>query len=105
MKDDNYSLLLLEPNKSNKEEDSEYDLKHYKTIDKYKIYNYEKFKPKVKENTEENEKVLKGAENQVKNLLSSCIRNFQSEKHNSDTIHKKINSNSIEPEGSSCKKK
>ena len=105
MKDDNYSLLLLEPKKSNKEEDSEYDLKHYKTIDKYKIYNYEKFKPKVKENTEENEKVLKGAENQVKNLLSSCIRNFQSEKHNSGTIYKQVNSNSIEPEGSSCKKK
>ena len=66
MADDNYSLLLFGQNKSNKEEDSEYDLKQFKNKEKYKIDKFEIFKPKTKENNKEKEKVLKGAENQVK---------------------------------------
>ena len=37
MADDNYSLLLFGQNKSNKEEDSEYDLKQFKNKEKYKF--------------------------------------------------------------------
>ena len=102
MSDSKYSLLLLDPSKSNKEDDSEYDMKLYKKNVKFKINNFEKFKPKTKINSEENEKALKGAENQVKSLLSGFIRNFQSEKNNnSDIVYKQIgsfkNTNDIEP--------
>ena len=102
MSDSKYSLLLLDPSKSNKEDDSEYDMELYKKNVKFKINNFEKFKPKTKINSEENEKALKGAENQVKSLLSGFIRNFQSEKNNnSDIVYKQIgsfkNTNDIEP--------
>ena len=92
MADDNYSLLLFGQNKSNKEEDSEYDLKQFKNKEKYKIDKFEIFKPKTKENNKEKEKVLKGAENQVKTLLSNFIKNIQSEKDDSDNLYYKIKS-------------
>ena len=47
MSDNKYSLLMLESNKQNKEDDSEYDVKLYKNKSKYKINNYEKFRPKT----------------------------------------------------------
>ena len=102
MSDSKYSLLLLDPSKSNKEDDSEYDMKLYKKNVKFKINNFEKFKPKTKVNSEESEKALKGAENQVKSILSGFLRNFQSEKNNnSDIVYKQIgslkNTNDIEP--------
>ena len=102
MSDSKYSLILLDPNKSNKEDDSEYDMKLYKKNVKFKINNFEKFKPKTKVNSEESEKALKGAENQVKSILSGFLRNFQSEKNNnSDIVYKQIgslkNTNDIEP--------
>ena len=105
MSDSNYSLLLLEQNKSNKEDDSEYDMKLYKKNAKY---DYEKFKPKTKVKDEENEIALKGAENQVKFMLSNYLRNFQSKKNNnSDIVSKQISSlkNNIDIEGSSNKRK
>ena len=107
MSDNKYSLLMLESNKQNKEDDSEYDVKLYKNKSKYKINNYEKFRPKTIFNDEENEKELKGAENQVKSLLSNFIRNFQSEKRNSEVAYKPMNSlkYTIETEQNSSKKK
>ena len=59
------SILLFELNKEN---DSEYDLKLYRNQDKYKIDYFEKLKPNTKINKKENEKSLKGAENQVKKI-------------------------------------
>ena len=107
MSDNKYSLLMLESNKQNKEDDSDYDVKLYKNKSKYKINNYEKFRPKTIFNDEENEKELKGAENQVKSLLSNFIRNFQSEKRNSEVAYKPMNSlkYTIETEQNSSKKK
>ena len=102
-----YSLLMLESNKQNKNDDEEYDTKIYKTKAKYKINNYEKFRPKVLMNNEENDQTLKGAENQVKSLLSYFLRNFQSDKFGSDVIYKPMNSlkNNYESEQNSSKKK
>ena len=85
MSNSKYSLLLLR-NQSIKDEESDYDLKLYKTKSKYKYNNFEKFRPKTKVNSDDNENVLKGAENQVKSLLSNFIKNFQSEKNNSDIL-------------------
>ena len=107
MSDKKYSLLMLESNKQNKEDDSEFDVKLYKNKTKYKIDNYEKFRPKTILNDKENDKALKGAENLVKSLLANFIKNFQSEKNNSDIIYKPINTlkNTIETEQNSSKKK
>ena len=107
MIENKYSLLLLDQNKSNKEEDSEYDMKFYKKNSKFKIDNFEKFKPKTKITNEENEKALKGAENKVKSLLSTFIKNIQSEKNNSDTILNPFDSlkNNNDTEGNSSKKR
>ena len=79
--------------------------KIYKNIAKYKINNYEKFRPKVLMNNEENDQTLKGAENQY--LLSYFLRNFQSEKPGSNIIYKPTNSlkNTFESEQNSSKKK
>ena len=92
MADDNYSFLILEQNKSNKEEDSEYELNHFKSKEKYKLDKFEIFDSKTKENNKENEKILKGAENQVKLLLSNFMKNIQSEKDDSDNVYDKIKS-------------
>ena len=102
-----YSLLMLESNKQNKNDDEEYDTKIYKTKAKYKINNYEKFRPKVLMNNAENDQTLKGAENQVKSLLSYFLRNFQSEKFGSDIVYKPMNSlkNNYNSEQNSSKKK
>ena len=87
----NYSLLMLEPSKINKEEDSEYDIKYYKSKSKYNKNNFEIFRPKTKLNNEENERDLKCAENQMKSLLSNYLLNIKSEKNVSD-IYKQFNS-------------
>ena len=79
MSERKYSLLLLEQNKSQKEDDNEYDTKLYKKTVKFKINDFEKFKPKNKVNEQESEKALKGAENQVKSLLSGFLRNIKSD--------------------------
>ena len=92
MADDNYSFLILEQNKSNKEEHSEYELNHFKNKEKYKLDKFEIFDSKTKENNKENEKILKGAENQVKLLLSNFMKNIQSEKDDSDNVYDKIKS-------------
>ena len=107
MSDRKYSLILLESNKQNKNDDLEYDEKIYKNKARYKINNYEKFRPKVLMNNEDNDQTLKGAENQVKSLLSYFLRNFQSDKPGSDIIYKPMNSlkNAIESEQNSSKKK
>ena len=107
MSDSKYSLLMLESNKQNKNDYSEYDSKKYKNKARYKLNNYEKFRPKVLMNNEENDQTLKGAENQVKSLLSYFLRNFQSEKPDSDIIYKPMYSlkNYIESEQNSSKKK
>ena len=92
MNDNKYSLLLLEPNKSNKEDESDYDEKDYKNNGKYKINKYEKFKPKNKYDLKETEKVIKGAENQIKSILSNFLKDIKSEKNNSDLAFKQISS-------------
>jgi hypothetical protein len=92
MSESNYSLLLLDPKKSKKEDDNEYDEELYKKNVKFKMNNFEKFKPKKKVSEEESEKALKGAENQVKSILSGFFRNFKSEEiNNSDIVLQQIN--------------
>ena len=92
MSESNYSLLLLDPKKSKKEDDNEYDEELYKKNVKFKMNNFEKFKPKKKVSEEESEKALKGAENQVKSILSGFLRNFNSEEiNNSDIVFQQIN--------------
>ena len=102
-----YSLYLLR-NKSIRDEESDYDSKLYNNKSKYKLNNFEKFRPKTKVNSDDNDIVLKGAENQVKSLLSSFIKNIQSDKYNSEIFYKQINSfkntNDIEQPNSNKKK-
>ena len=85
----NNSLFYLE---SNKEDDSKYDLKLYKSKDKFKINHFEKFRPKIKINKEINKKSLKGAENQIKKILSDFLRTYESEINEPDISFKQADS-------------
>ena len=82
------SILLFELNKEN---DSEYDLKLYRNQDKYKMDYFEKLKPNTKINKKENEKSLKGAENQVKKILSNFMRTYELEANEYDNGNNQIN--------------
>ena len=75
-----FPYIILDQNKSQLEDDSDFSENGYKNT-KFKIQKYEKFKPKsiMKEN---NNKVLKGAENKVKYLLSIFLKNIESEDYN-----------------------
>ena len=65
------------------------DFSEYKNKN-YKIQKYEKFKPKPILKHQEN-KALKGAENNVKNLLSLFLKSIESEENNSGIIFKPHN--------------
>ena len=75
MSDNNYPYNFL--NKIDK--DSEFSDREYKSKD-YILQKYEKFIPKNSKNLSDN---LKGAENQVKNLLSVFLKNLENERRNS----------------------
>ena len=68
---------------------SDFSEKEYKNKN-YKIQKYEKFKPKPILKHQEN-KALKGAENNVKNLLSLFLKSIESEENNSGIIFKPHN--------------
>ena len=85
----NNSLFYLE---SNKEDDSKYDLKLYKSKDKFKINHFEKFRPKIKINKEINKNSLKSAENQIKKILSDFLRTYESEINEPDISFKQADS-------------
>ena len=78
MSDNKFSFMLLEQNKSHIEDSSDFSENEYKNND-FKIQKYEKFKPKPNQDRDKNNKSLKGAENQVKNLLSVFLKNIESE--------------------------
>lgn len=69
MNDNKFPYLILDQNKSQLEDDSDFSENEYKRKN-FKIQKYEKFKPKQANNNDKNNKSLKGAENKVKNLLS-----------------------------------
>ena len=68
----------------NREKDSDNSEKEYKNKD-FNLQNYEKFQPKSTKSLYKN-KTLKGAENQVKNLLSLFLQNYEIEKENSEIL-------------------
>ena len=89
MNDNKFSYMLLDQNKSNIEDSSDFSENEYKKKD-FKIQKYEKFKPKSILKKDNNNKKLKGAENKVKNLLSHFLKNIESEDNNSSIIFKSI---------------
>ena len=90
MNDNKFPYLILDQNKSQSEDDSDFSENEYKRKN-FKIQKYEKFKPKQANNNDKNNKSLKGAENKVKNLLSLFLKNMESEADNSGSVYKSIN--------------
>ena len=90
MSDSKFPYLILDQNKSHAEDDSDFSENEYKSKN-FKIQKYEKFKPKQANNSDKNNKSLKGAENKVKNLLSLFLKNIESEVDNSGSVYKSIN--------------
>ena len=78
MNNDKFQFLLIG---HSRDDDSDFSENEYKNKD-YKIQKYEKFKPKKNSF----KKDLRGAENQIKNILSGFLKNIESEKRNSEII-------------------
>ena len=88
--DKKFQYLNINDNKYD-EESSNSSEKEYKD---FKINNFVKFKPKSNKNDlEEKEEKLKGAESKVKSLLSSFIKNIELEKKNNEVHENKFNKN------------
>ena len=80
-KQDNPTLLILDDNPNNNDDyTGEYIKKNKKDKGK-KLEQFEKFVPK-NTNNKKNEQNLRGAENKLKSILSSFLRNFESEEKN-----------------------
>ena len=92
MKSD-FPFIIIEQNKNNhdnQEEDSDFSDKNYK---KMKLNKFEKFKPKIVNSPKKNQN-LKGAENNVKSLISVFLKDIEQENfsppNNQDKTDKKI---------------
>ena len=92
MKSD-FPFIIIEQNKSNQDnqdEDSDFSNKNYK---KMKLNKFEKFKPKNVNSPKKNQN-LKGAENNVKSLISVFLKDIEQENfsppNNQDKTDKKI---------------
>ena len=88
--EDQFPYLMMNENKNNSDESSDSPEKESKYF-KYKTF--AKFKPKSNNssNIEEEKKSLKGAENQVKLLLSDYIKNIEREKRGEYFKNLKLN--------------
>ena len=75
MSEENYKFHFF----NKVEKDSDFSEREYKSKD-FILQKYEKFKPKNSKDLSDN---LKGAENQVKNLLSAFLKNLENKKRNS----------------------
>ena len=78
MNESKFPYLILDHNKSQSDEDSDFSENEYKNKN-FKIQKYEKFKPKPIINKEKNTKTLLREENKVKDLLSNFLKNMVSE--------------------------
>ena len=93
MNNDKFQFLLIG---QQRDDDSDFSDNEYNNKD-FKIQKYEKFKPKKNDY----KKDLRGAENQIKNILSVFLKNIESEKKDSNIIftgeqsHKNKERNSI----------
>ena len=96
MKNDQFPFLLIEENKNNQEENSDFSDKGSKrSKKKFELKQYEKFKPKNSNNLDKNILYLEGAENKVKSMLSLFLKDIQQENQNSDSPEFKKQVNKI----------
>ena len=73
MKNEEFPFLMIDRKKSNIDEDySDFSAKKYKNFNKP-----EKFKPKVVNNPEKSQNIIKGAENKVKSMLSIFLKDYE----------------------------
>ena len=73
MKNEEFPFLMIDRKKSNIDEDySDFSAKKYKNFNKP-----EKFKPKVINNAEKSQNIIKGAENKVKSMLSEFLKDYE----------------------------
>ena len=87
MKDSQFSYITF-----NYRRNSIFDFSRKGFLTESKEFNlekYQKFTPKNSENYYDKKKSLKGAENQVKNLLSNFLKNYENEEH--PLIYNRIN--------------
>ena len=90
MKNEQFQFLLINQNKNNQEEESDFSEDKKKRNKKFELKKFEKFKPK--NNNLLNSKMnLEGAENQVKSLLSIFLKDIEQENQNSDILNNNIN--------------
>jgi hypothetical protein len=90
MNDSKFPYLILDHDKSQMDEDSDFSENEYKNKN-FKIQKYEKFKPKPIINKEKNSKTLLREENKVKDLLSNFLKNMESEENGTDFAFKQVN--------------
>ena len=73
MKNEEFPFLMIDRKKSNMDEDyPDFSAKKYKNFNKP-----EKFKPKVVNNPEKSQNIIKGAENKVKSMLSIFLKDYE----------------------------
>ena len=73
MKNEEFPFLMIDRKKSNIDEDySDFSAKKYKNFNKP-----EKFKPKLVNNPEKSQNIIKGAENKVKSMLSDFLKDYE----------------------------
>ena len=73
MKNEEFPFLMIDRKKSNIDEDyPDFSAKKYKNFNKP-----EKFKPKIVNNPEKSQNIIKGAENKVKSMLSVFLKDYE----------------------------
>ena len=81
MNNGKFQFLLINHSRDARDDDSDFSENEYNNKN-FKLQKYEKFKPKKNIY----KKDLRGAENQIKNILSFFLKNIESEKKNSNII-------------------
>ena len=91
MKNKQFPFLLIEPNKNNIDEESDFSEDKKKRNKKFELKKFEKFKPKNTNILGNSKMNLEGAENQVKSLLSLFLKDIELENQNSDILNNNNN--------------
>ena len=95
MENEQFPFLLIEQNKINQDE-SDFSDEKGKKNKKFELKKYEKFKPKILSELDNNNLNLDKAENKVKTMLSLFLKDIQKEENkNLDILNNKKNVNKI----------
>ena len=85
----NEHFLLMKQNKNNQDQVSDFsEYKNKRKSENFELQNYEKFRPKKNKNIELSTQIyLKGAEKNLKSLLSSFLKDIEQEKQESNLLN------------------